>query len=132
MLTSEPVHEDTLPDRSILIVEDDATLGKLLLEVLQEETNYQVHLVPDAETALNMLQTVTPELFLLDYHLPGMSGLELADQLRSREDGKHVPILIMSADLPYVDIAKKQLKSLQKPFDLDAFLLTITELLAPS
>ncbi|MBO0780910.1 MAG: response regulator [Ktedonobacteraceae bacterium] len=132
MLTSLPAHESTLPDRSILIVEDDATLGKLLLEVLQEETNYQVYLVPDAETALNMLQTVTPELFLLDYHLPGMSGLELADQLRSREGGKHVPILIMSADLPYIDIAKKQLKSLQKPFDLDAFLLTVTELLAPS
>ncbi|EFH85340.1 response regulator [Ktedonobacter racemifer] len=74
--------------KSILIVEDDPVLGNLLLETFQEETTYQGYLTSSGERALMMLSTITPALFLLDYHLPGMNGLELADHLRRREGGK--------------------------------------------
>ncbi|GHO60827.1 response regulator [Ktedonobacter robiniae] len=79
---------DVLAVKSILIVEDDPILGNLLLEVLQKETTYQGYLASSGEMALNMLQTITPALFLLNYHLPGMNRLELADHLRRREGGK--------------------------------------------
>jgi CheY-like chemotaxis protein len=74
--------------KSILIVEDDPVLGNLLLETFQEETTYQGYLASSGESALNMLSTITPALFLFDYHLPGMNGLELAEHLRRREGGK--------------------------------------------
>ncbi|GHO72427.1 hypothetical protein KSD_01980 [Ktedonobacter sp. SOSP1-85] len=74
--------------KSILIVEDDPVLGNLLLETFQEETTYQGYLASSGESALMMLSTITPALFLLDYQLPGMNGLELADHLRRREGGK--------------------------------------------
>jgi CheY-like chemotaxis protein len=116
--------------KSILIVEDDPILGNLLLEALQEETTCQGHLAPSGEMALNMLSTITPELFLLDYHLPGMNGLELADQLQHREGGDQRPILLMSASLPQENGALDHLITLQKPFDLDKLLQLIAELLA--
>ena len=76
-----------------------------------------------------MLSTITPALFLLDYQLPGMNGLELADHLRRREGGKHCPILLMSADLPQENGVLDHLRTLQKPFDLEALLQLIAELL---
>jgi CheY-like chemotaxis protein len=121
---------DVLVVKSILIVEDDPILGNLLLEVLQEEAIYQGHLAPSGEMALNMLQTITPDLFLLDYHLPGMNGLELADQLQRREGGEQTPILLMSADLPQESGALDHLRTLQKPFDLKTLLQLIANLLA--
>ena len=117
--------------KNILIVEDDPVLGNLLLEALQEETTYQGHLAPSGEEALSMLATVTPALFLLDYHLPGMNGLELAEQLRRREGGKQCPILLMSANLPQRDSALDHLRTLQKPFDLETLLQLIAKLLVP-
>ncbi|GHO60698.1 response regulator [Ktedonobacter robiniae] len=131
MYTSQPqACSDVIVVKSILIVEDDPILGNLLLEVLQEEAIYQGHLAPSGEMALIMLQTITPDLFLLDYHLPGMNGLELADQLQRREGGEHTPILLMSADLPQENGALDHLRTLQKPFDLETLLQLIAHLLA--
>ncbi|GHO82641.1 response regulator [Dictyobacter formicarum] len=121
---------DVLAVKRILIVEDDPILGNLLLETFQEEAIYQGHLAPSGEMALNMLQTITPDLFLLDYHLPGMNGLELADQLQRREGGEQTPILLMSADLPQESGALDHLRTLQKPFDLETLLQLIANLLA--
>ncbi|GHO48937.1 response regulator [Ktedonospora formicarum] len=49
-----------------VLVEDDQMLGNLLLEILQEEEIYQVSYVLNAEEALSLLQTETPELVLMD------------------------------------------------------------------
>lgn len=115
--------------KRILIVEDDPILGDLLLEALREET-YQACHVLCGELALNALQTDVPALLLLDYHLPGMNGLELADWLGSQEEFDHIPILLMSADVPQEVNGNKHLRTLQKPFELETLLHVVAELLA--
>jgi CheY-like chemotaxis protein len=115
--------------KRILIVEDDPILGDLLLEALQEET-YQVCHVLSGELALNTLQRDVPALLLLDYHLPGMNGLELADWLESQEEFDHISILLMSADVPQEVSCNKHLRTLQKPFELETLLHVVAELLA--
>jgi DNA-binding response OmpR family regulator len=129
MLNFQPVSDDTWAGKHILIVEDDTVLGNLLLEALQEETSCPVSLATSGEMALNMLQTVMPALFMLDYQLPGMNGLELAERLRRLEGGERVPIILTSAALPQGNIALYQLTTLQKPFELDILLELIAELL---
>jgi DNA-binding response OmpR family regulator len=129
MWTLQPVHDDSHIVKNILIVEDDTVLGHLLLEAIQDEMTYQVYLVPSGEMALSAIQTIIPTMLLLDYHLPGMNGLELVDQLRSREGSEQIPILLMSAVLPQINIAKYHLRTLQKPFDLKILLQLIAELL---
>jgi CheY-like chemotaxis protein len=115
--------------KHILIVEDDPILGDLLLEALQEEEAYEALHVLSGEMALNALQTDVPALLLLDYHLPGMNGLELADWLRNREEYEHIPILLMSANMPQQVNGNKHLRTLRKPFELETLLHIVAQLL---
>lgn len=115
--------------KSILIVEDNAALGNLLKEILQDETACQIFLASSAEAALNTLQLVNPQLFVLDYCLPGMNGLEFVKQVRAMEGCEQTPILLMSADFPQRKIVEQYLKCLPKPFDLDRLLQLVEDLL---
>ncbi|GHO72262.1 hypothetical protein KSD_00330 [Ktedonobacter sp. SOSP1-85] len=116
--------------KHILIVDDDPLLGDLLLEALQEEEAYRACHVLSGEMALTTLQTDVPALVLLDYHLPGMNGLELADRLKNQEEYDNIPILLMSANVPQKVSGNKPLRTLQKPFELETLLLIVAELLA--
>jgi len=120
----------SFPIKTILIVEDDQDISLTLEQVLKEETPYQVILVADGFAAQKLLRTVHPNLLVVDYHLPGMDGLELVDSLRAMPKYAHVPILFTSAHPPRSELAQRQLAWLEKPFDLDTFVSRITELLA--
>lgn len=115
--------------KTILVVEDNTALGNLLREILQDETTCQIVLVSSAEEALKMLQMIKPELFVLDYCLPGMNGLELVKRVRTMEGYEQTPMLLMSAAFPQGNIASPYLKCLPKPFDLDRFLQLVEDLL---
>lgn len=120
--------EVTAAQKSVLIVEDDAGIGDLLLYLLSQETPYQVALAISGFEALDAIKHMTPSLFMLDYHLPGMTGIELADKLREMETFKQVPIIIMSARLPVQEIEQRNLLGMNKPFDLTVLLETVETL----
>lgn len=113
----------------ILIIEDDPEIGYVLLAVLQE-TAYDAQLVPDGETALRLLATHTPNLVIVDYKLPGMNGLNVADHIRSMNGLEHVPLLMVSANLPKAELAQRHLSGLNKPFDIETLLTVIKQLLS--
>jgi CheY-like chemotaxis protein len=112
--------------KRILIVEDNPILGDLLLKVLQEEAYEALHVL-SGEMARSILQTDAPALVLLDYNLPGMNGLELTDWLRSREERRHIPVILMSANVPPEASGKQYLSTLQKPFELETLLQSVAE-----
>lgn len=126
--TIKSSEEGIVAQKSVLIVEDDAGIGDLLLYLLSQETPYKVMLAVNGLQALDDIQRMTPSLFMLDYHLPGMTGIELADRLRTMETFKHVPIIIMSARLPIQDIEQRKLLGMSKPFDLAMLLQTVKKL----
>jgi DNA-binding response OmpR family regulator len=117
---------------TIFIVEDDESNGMLLAELLLRETSYYPLLLQDSLHVLHLTQFIKPLLFLLDYYLPGMNGLELYEQLHAREELKDVPAIILSASLDdHIDeINMRGLVALHKPFDLDEFLMTIENVVA--
>jgi CheY-like chemotaxis protein len=116
---------------TILLVEDDADIGDVLLHVLQNETSYQVILVTSGVEALQHIHQIHPCLFLLDYSLPsGMNGIELYDYLHTMKGLETVPALMISANVPKHEAEKRRLPILHKPFDIDMFLQTIEQLLA--
>ena len=123
------VHDDLCSVKCILIVEDDAAIGNFLQEAIQDEIATPVLLASSGEQALHLLQTSEPALCLLDYHLPGLNGLELAHRVCSREGCEHLPILLMSSELPPINETKCHLKTLRKPFDLEKLLQLIATLL---
>ena len=79
---------------TILVVDDEATFGRLIRDHL-ERAGHKTIGVDSAEAALEQLRIRTPDLMLLDVHMPGMTGLELLELLR-RED-RVPPTIVMSA-----------------------------------
>ena len=114
---------------TILIVEDDTDIGEILLQTIRDETTYQALLATDGFQALKIVRNIVPQLFLLDYRLPGMDGLELYDHLHTMPELERVPAILMSADLRWRDIEERHLKAIKKPFELDSLLQLIEETL---
>jgi CheY-like chemotaxis protein len=114
----------------ILVVEDDAANAELLMHVLSQETPYQVYLAPDGIVALQLISHVKPDLFILDYRLPGMTGIELYESLRAHPRFNQTPALILSACLEgYQEaIESHKLVALAKPFDVDELLALIAKM----
>ena len=117
-------------DKTILVVEDDDGIGSLLVEALSQETPYKALLVTDGWQALRIIHDIKPCLFITDYRLPLMNGIELYDRLRSMQALADTPTIIMSANLPEEEVARRKLISLKKPFELDELLDTVEKLLA--
>lgn len=117
-------------DSLILIVEDDAAIGAFLQQLIEEETPYNSIVVVDGPGALDAVQHVRPCLFLLDYRLPGMNGVELYDHLQGHEDTKGVPAIMMSATLPVEELRKRGIYPLRKPMEIGNVIRMITHALA--
>ena len=80
----------------ILIVEDEEPLSLLLRYNLETE-GYQVETVARGDDADIRLRESTPDLVVLDWMLPGLSGIELCRRLRARPETKSLPIIMLTA-----------------------------------
>ncbi|MFS8796988.1 response regulator transcription factor [Synechococcus sp. R70.1] len=78
----------------ILVIEDEAKLARFLETGLTYE-GYRVSVVGDGTAGLAAARTQNPDLVLLDWMLPGISGLEVCRQLRLT--GNRVPVVLMTA-----------------------------------
>ena len=70
-----------MPGERILVVEDEVALGDLIAEGLRRH-GYLVERAQDGDTALDMTETLVPDLLLLDLMLPGMDGWEICRRIR--------------------------------------------------
>lgn len=125
-----PPAAQTLRSATILIVEDDTDTGEFLRQVIDEETPYTTAVVSDGPRALEQAQQVRPCLLLLDYLLPGMSGLEVYDRLQDMEETRGVPAIMMSATLPTEELQRRGIYQLRKPMDIGNVIRMITHALA--
>jgi two-component system cell cycle response regulator DivK len=85
-----------MANEPILIVDDNAANLKLARVLLTLE-GYDTRTATDAEQALKVLETFSPDLILMDIQMPGMDGLELARRLKSMPIGKDVMIVALTA-----------------------------------
>ena len=81
---------------TILVVEDEPAIRELL-RVNLVDAGYEVRWAPDAETAQSEIRAALPDLLLLDWMLPGKSGLALAKELRGDPRLRHLPIIMLTA-----------------------------------
>jgi two-component system, OmpR family, phosphate regulon response regulator PhoB len=81
---------------SILIVEDEEALTLLLRYNLEAE-GYSVETVARGDEADLLLKERVPDLVILDWMLPGLSGIELCRRLRARPETKQLPIIMLTA-----------------------------------
>ncbi len=81
---------------TILVVEDEPAIMELL-KVNLVDAGYEVQSASDAETANSLLKEKLPDLLLLDWMLPGQSGLAFAKQLRADARTKELPVIMVTA-----------------------------------
>ncbi len=120
--------------RRVLVVEDN-DMNMQLVEYLLEEGGYQILKATSGEEALAVTRdtTATPDLILMDIHLPGMDGLSVVRAMKGDEKTKNVPILALTAHAMRGD-KDRFLEAgcdgyISKPIDVKTFLSSIEQYL---
>jgi len=118
---------------SKILVIDDSTTNNLLLEAILKREGYHVFIAFSAEEALEQLCKELPDLILLDILMPIVDGFEFLKIIKSKDDLKDIPVIVISA----VKIPEKleKIKELgvqeffPKPIDINALLTLISDII---
>ena len=81
----------------VLVVEDEQDIAGLIKHTLERAGDTEAHIVGSGDAALKSVSDLPPDLIILDLNLPVVSGVEVCRILRSRADGRHVPIIMLTA-----------------------------------
>jgi two-component system, OmpR family, phosphate regulon response regulator PhoB len=81
---------------TVLVVEDEPAIQELIAYTLKQ-AGHQPLRADTAEHAMRLVQSALPDLVLLDWMLPGLSGIELARRLRADKRTKAIPIIMLTA-----------------------------------
>jgi CheY-like chemotaxis protein len=116
----------------ILVVEDDDLQRRLLCDFLAD-AGHETRGCGNPGAAFELVEKETPDLAILDYLMPGMTGAELLAELSARGGGRRFPVVFLSGTeairfaarvVPGTDV-----RFLQKPLDMERLAATISDLL---
>lgn len=120
--------------RTILYVEDNLSNLALIEQVLVELPHIELISAIQGELGTEMARRHSPDLILLDLHLPDLPGWEVLERLQQDETTRHIPVVVVSADATSRQIENLMAAGarayLTKPLDVDEFFQVITEILA--
>jgi CheY-like chemotaxis protein len=106
--------------QQILVVDDDTTNRKLL-QALLRSNGYDVVLAEDGQHAIDQCRDGQPDLVLLDVFMPGMSGHEVAAHLKQESGTEGTPIIMLTASDDQAEVEKAHQNGacdyVVKPFD---------------
>ena len=125
----------TLAKPLVLVVEDEAALATMLRYNLEKQ-GFRVDEAGDGQEAMTRIAENTPDLVLLDWMLPVMSGIEVCRQIRRRPNTRDLPVIMVTARTEDQD-AVRGLNTgaddyITKPFNMDALLARMRALLRRS
>jgi DNA-binding response OmpR family regulator len=82
-------------DDKVLLVEDDTDYAEIY-RLRLESDGYEVMVAPDGEAALEMVQSVVPDLVYLDLRMPKLDGFSMLSELRADPATAHVPVIVLT------------------------------------
>jgi two-component system phosphate regulon response regulator PhoB len=85
-----------MPEINVLVVEDEHAIREMLVMVL-EQAGFSVQAAADTQEAMILLSERVPDLILLDWMLPGMSGVEWAKRLKKDKIHGDIPVILVTA-----------------------------------
>ena len=86
----------SLPRPLVLVVEDEAAIATMLRYNLEKQ-GYRVSEASDGQEALTRIQEQQPDIVLLDWMLPLMSGIEVCRQIRRKPSTRDLPVIMVTA-----------------------------------
>ncbi|PYI78852.1 MAG: hypothetical protein DMF04_01825 [Verrucomicrobia bacterium] len=141
--SAENHNEATVPQwncdadkRTILYIEDNLSNLNLVQEILRQQPQVELLSAMQGRLGLDLARKHSPDLILLDIHLPDLNGWEVFSQLRSAEITRNIPVIVISADATPRQIHQFMTAGardyLTKPLDISAFSRVIEESAWPS
>ena len=82
--------------KTILLADDEANL-RMLVHTTLEDPDYRIVEAEDGTAALTLAQEEHPDLLILDWMMPGMSGIDVARTLRDTPETANIPIILLTA-----------------------------------
>jgi two-component system phosphate regulon response regulator PhoB len=83
---------------TIYLVEDDTIYAEFIKKSLSNNADYAIKTFPTAEEGLIALEATLPDILIIDYKLPGISGIELYEKIKSRLTEKNKVVMLSSLD----------------------------------
>lgn len=120
--------------RLVLIVEDDQPTCDVLETAINDERGYRAVCARTGADALAALGEIDPDLLVLDIRLPGMSGLELYDQIKADPRFRSLPVVFETANVrDHIEELRERgiATYVKKPFDIDEVVRFMKRLVPP-
>lgn len=119
------------PHKRILVVDDDADVRRFIVDCLQS-LGYSVDEAAEGRSALRRLEETPPDLLIVDYAMPGMTGVDVV--MEARASAPALPIIMATgyADMEAVDRVMPPESLLRKPFRLAELATAVRRALVPS
>jgi two-component system NtrC family sensor kinase len=116
----------------VMIVDDDDIYRTVVTQMLKT-AHMQVVSFPNGKTALAGLDEQLPDLMLLDYHMPGLNGVEVLEQIKSNPERNAIPVIMLTG-VRERDIVQKSIQAgaagfIIKPSDRATILAKIDSVL---
>jgi two-component system alkaline phosphatase synthesis response regulator PhoP len=86
-----------MAEHRVLIVEDERDIAGLIKHTLERTGEAEAEIVGSGDAALKAVAAQPPDLIILDLNLPVLNGVEVCRILRERADGRHLPIIMLTA-----------------------------------
>ena len=132
---SESLNGSDAKNLTILYVEDNLSNLTLIEQVLAELSHIRLLTAMQGELGLDLARRHSPDLILLDLHLPDIPGWEVLSRLQRYDSTREIPVIIISADATSRQIERLMTAGarayLTKPLDIQQFLQVISETSAP-
>ena len=84
-------------DISVLLIDDEVTLRTMVRHRLEKRDGYTVHLAKNGAKGLKLARKKAPTIILLDWMMPGMSGIEVLQNLRKTPKTASIPVYMLTA-----------------------------------
>jgi CheY-like chemotaxis protein len=120
------------PTLTILVVEDDVAVAELLRALLNDVPGWGATVVHDAAAARAVFRHIQVEVLVLDVNLPGISGLELLQLLRSDPEWRDPPVILVTANPRQAGVPEtleqgQAVRVIAKPFEVDELLQAVRQ-----
>ncbi len=120
--------------KSTILLVDDSSTNNLLLQTVLEKNGYAIEVAFSGKEALKILNRKKIDVILLDLMMPGMSGEEVLEAVRSNAETANIPVMVVSAYNEHSE-KEKVLKMganvfFEKPLKLNDVVAKVKEILA--
>ncbi len=129
----KPVINMKEANKPTILVIDDSTTNIVLLEAILNDQGYKIDTALNAKEAYQLISRQLPDLILLDLLMPRINGYEFLESIKSKEETKNIPVVVISAVTDSGNI-KKTMKLgaqdyIKKPVDIQDLVDKVTAIL---